>query len=310
MIVLIDGNNLAYRNFAAHAALSTRRGVKTGAVFGSLVSVCKITSHYAPDAIVVFWDGHDRKSGWRKRLYRDYKAQRVEQDPQAHSDYRVQLDRLRVAFDLLGFPQTSVRAVEADDLIGIATAELEARGESSLIVSSDKDFYQLLSSRVSICRKGHEQYTTASFVREFAISPSQWVDARALMGDASDNIHGVATIGEKRALALIKEYGAIEGIMLARVASDARTSFAKRVQEQSSAVLLNRLLVTIPRSASKEYYDDEQRSRILTAVRSTSMQNAGFDRRRFETFCRVYELHSIQEEMNVWERLFQRRKSA
>ena len=199
-ILLIDGNSLANRAFYALPFLTDPQGRASGAVFGFTNILCKIISEDKPDGIIVAFD-HARKT-FRNNLYADYKGTRKETPPELRSQFPLIKDLLRE----MGILVIEEDGIEADDIIGTAAKSIE--GEK-IILSGDRDLLQLISpdTEVWLTIKGVtllNKVNLSNLKLNFEISrPDQIIELKALMGDSSDNIPGVAGIGEKTALKLL-----------------------------------------------------------------------------------------------------------
>lgn len=211
-LFLLDGHSLAYRAFyAIDAALSTKDGRPTNAVYGFALMLNKLMEMNHPEYVVATFDRG--KPTIRMERYAEYKAQR-EKTPQELS---VQFDYIKEMLSGMGVPIFEVDGHEADDCIGTLTLLAEGAGIESVIVTSDRDSLQLISPmvKVMLTRKGvteTEIMGEDEVLAKYGLKPPQLIDLKALMGDASDNIKGVKGIGEKTALALIQQFGSIEQV--------------------------------------------------------------------------------------------------
>ncbi len=298
-ILIIDGNNIAYRNFAAHKELRTSEGESTGAVFGFLNSLRHLVKYIKPILIVVCWDG-GRKT-WRKDVFAEYKANRSQDGD--YDDYQHQIERLKEVLCHLQAFQIQVADVEADDLVGIIYGELSKSHPEVrfVIVSSDKDYYQLLGTDLYIVdrRTGKNHVYSANwFQKQFGIYPHQWIDVRAIEGDTSDNIPGVKGVGPVNAIRLIQEHGSLEGIALA----NADDRFARLVVLNLEKALLYRQLVRIPLAPSTTLYKSYQLREIwnqIVIIKETKTPRL-IMREPFTDFCLRLELESIFQYRNLW----------
>ncbi len=204
-IVLVDGNSLVYRSFFAIPRLTNREGVPTNAAYGFATVLRKILAEESPEHVAVVFDAGG--TNFRHRLYPEYKANR----PPTPDDLVVQMPLTRQVCEALGLPILEVRDVEADDVIGTLAARAEAEGFEVFIVSSDKDFLQLVSDRVTVIQPGKEdRYGPAGVAEKFGVPPEKVTDVLGLVGDSVDNVPGVPGIGIKGAVSLIKEWGSLE----------------------------------------------------------------------------------------------------
>jgi len=207
-VVLIDGSNLVYRAFfALPNSLMTSAGMHTNGIYGFALMFRKIFAGKWPAMGAVTFDiGGSVK---REAQYADYKATR-ESMP---SDLAAQLPHVYALIEAHGFPILRVPGVEADDVIGTLTREALAAGHEVHIVTTDKDFAQLVEERVRLVDTLKDLTFDAEMVRKkWGIDPRQMVDYLALIGDTIDNIPGVPGIGEKSAKELLATYGSFDGI--------------------------------------------------------------------------------------------------
>jgi DNA polymerase-1 len=213
-LFLIDGNSLAYRAFfALPESIATSTGVPTNAIFGFASMLVKILTDYGPKATVVVWDrGH---SG-RKEVYAEYKAQRSSR-PDLLKEQWPALEPLVEAF---GYRNLGLEGFEADDVIA-SIAERAKREEPPIqvmVVTGDRDAYQLVDERVSIMTTSRGITDTRVYDREgvidrYGIPPELVPDFIGLKGDTSDNIPGVPGIGDKTAADLLQRFGSLEEVL-------------------------------------------------------------------------------------------------
>ena len=218
--LLIDGNNLAIRSAFANNELSNGDGVPTGVHFGVFNSLINLNEKYPDYQFLVVWDGKSKRrmaeseEGVKKGLIQStYKANRKKDEvPQALLDFYDQSPFLKKAIGKTGIPQIRLSEYETDDVI--ASYCHKFKNDEVLCVTSDKDFYQLLSDNVSLWDGMKEKLTTKDeWEKEFGITPKQYVDCGALSGDSGDNIFGIPGWGEKGALKAIKECGSWEKVI-------------------------------------------------------------------------------------------------
>ncbi|MGH7158260.1 MAG: DNA polymerase I [Candidatus Saccharimonadales bacterium] len=212
-LVIIDGMSVFYRGFYAMPNLSTKDGTPTGGVYGFAVMALEIVKKLKPDYVCVAWDKPKTNIRSRLALYDQYKAGRKAPPP----DFYAQLPLLHDLLDSLGWPLYEADDYEADDLMGAFAMQAGKKGIESYLVTSDLDVLQLVNPHTHIytVKKGFsniELFNEASFREKYGVGAHQWVDVKALKGDSSDNIPGVAGVGEKTALELIKQYDTLEGV--------------------------------------------------------------------------------------------------
>jgi DNA polymerase-1 len=252
-LFLVDGYALIYRAFFAmlRRPLTTSRGENTSAAWGVVNFLLRLADRHHP--AYVAWV-HDAGTSFRHETYPEYKATRQKLDEQLQQDFDRSVERIETLLGAFRIPLVAVEGYEADDVIGTLAVQAAERGVDTVIVSGDKDFYQLVGEHVTLLNPGRggpaaveEQHVTlANAVERLGVPPGQTVDYLALVGDSADNVPGVRGVGEKTAQKLLAEYGALEEI-LAR----AGEVTAKRVREalltDADRARLSRELVTIRR---------------------------------------------------------------
>ncbi len=207
-LILIDGNSLLNRAFYATPAFTTKDGQPTNGVFGFVKLLLKMIADKKPTHVAVAFDVH--APTFRHLMYGDYKAGRKPTPQELLSQFPILKDVLR----LMGICICEKAGHEADDIIGTLAKRFSL---PTYIYTGDRDAYQLVDESTTVCftRKGVSdllELTGYNFKDEIGLTPAQIIDYKALMGDKSDNIPGVAGIGEKSAYALLKKYGSLDGI--------------------------------------------------------------------------------------------------
>ncbi len=246
-LVLIDGHALAYRAyFGMPATFSTASGEPTHAVYGFTNMILAVWKEYAPDYFIVTFDKGDT---FRHHMYAEYKATREKMPDDLRSQIQ-RIDQLVRAFNMPVFTQ---EGFEADDLLGTLANQAAARGIEALIVTGDRDAFQLVGPNIKVIISGRkfadrEEYDEAKVVERYGVTPAQLIELKGLVGDASDNIPGVKGIGEKGGAKLIQDFGTLEGIYqnLAKISASVR---AKLEADRDSAFLsrdLGRIITTVP----------------------------------------------------------------
>ncbi len=211
-LVLIDGHSLLYRAFYATRPLSTTDGRPTNAIYGFAGMLWQILEDEQPDAIVVAMD--TAAPTFRHEEFTDYKAHR----PETAESFIVQVPAVRELVEAMGIPVIALEGFEADDVLGTLTHRARAQGYQVLIVTGDQDALQLVDEGAFVLmpQKGMGQtvrYDEQAVRERFGLEPSQLPDFKALKGDPSDNIPGVPGIGEKKAVALLKQFGTVENLL-------------------------------------------------------------------------------------------------
>src|SRR5688572_7018012 len=212
-LVVIDGKSVFYRGYYAMPNLSTKDGRPTGGVYGFAVMALEIVKKLEPDYVCVAWDKRHTNIRSRLQLYPQYKAGRKP----APEDFYDQVELLLGLLQSLGWPLYELDDYEADDIMATFATQAKAKNIETYLVTSDLDVLQLVNSHTHIytLKKGLsniELFNVASFEEKYGVGAHQWIDVKALKGDASDNIPGVGGIGEKTALELIDKYESLEGV--------------------------------------------------------------------------------------------------
>ena len=210
-IMILDGNSLLFRAFYALPPLKTKKGQYTNAVYGFLSMLYKLIDTYSPEYLCVAFD--PEKPTFRHQQYKDYKATRQK----APSELVQQFQLIRDVLDIHRIKRVEVEGFEADDLAGTFACAAKEQGTDVYLVTSDKDYLQLIDENVKVIltKKGvsnTEEMDLKSMEEEYGLTPEQFVDLKSLMGDSSDNIPGVSGVGEKTALKLMQEYKSLDNI--------------------------------------------------------------------------------------------------
>lgn len=212
-LVIIDGKSVFYRGYYAMGALSTSDGTPTGGIYGFAAIAMEIVKQLSPTKVVVAWDSKS-STAKRKALYGDYKAGRTKPG----EDFYAQIPLLRKLILALGWEFVECDGYEADDIIGTLALQADEAGDyDTYIVSSDLDMLQIVDENTRMFRilKGFsqlEELDVAGVEAKYSIKKAQFLDLKALKGDASDNIPGVPGIGEKTAVKLLGQYGTLDGV--------------------------------------------------------------------------------------------------
>lgn len=212
-LMVLDGNSIVNRAFYGIRLLTTRDGTPTNAVYGFLNILQKLINEEAPDALCVTFDL--KGPTFRHEQYEKYKAQRKAMP----DELAIQMPILKEVLDAMNVPRYELEGWEADDLIGTIAKRCEGEGWECVIVTGDKDSFQLVTDLIHVrhvkTRMGQtetREYDVAEFRKEYGFAPVHMIDLKALMGDPSDNIPGVAGVGEKTAMDLIQRFGTVEEI--------------------------------------------------------------------------------------------------
>ena len=242
-IILLDGNSLSYRAFYAMPALQNKSGLYTNSVYGFTLMLERMLEDIKPKyALVAFDKG---KQTFRHKTYQDYKGTR----DKTPSELVEQFGYVRELLDSYGIKYEEHFDYEADDIIGSYAKLAEKAGLEVIIISGDKDLTQLASDNITVyyTRRGVTEvdHYTPEFINEkYGLSPKQIIDMKGLMGDKSDNIPGIAGIGEKTAIKLLAEYKTVENV-LDNIDNISGKKLKERLAEGKEDALLSKELATI-----------------------------------------------------------------
>ena len=267
-VFLVDGYALIYRAFFAMIArpLTTKRGENTSAVWGITNFLLRLYENYHPE--YVGWV-HDRGVSFRTAQYPEYKATREKLSDELQQDFDRSLERVCQILDAFHIPVIAINGYEADDVVATLADRVARDGLQAVIVSGDKDFYQLIGPGIALLNPGRggqaaveEQWVDQTNASErLGVPPKQVVDFLALVGDTSDNIPGVKGVGDKTALQLLETYGDLETI-LARAADIPGKRPREALLQNAENARLSRQLVTLQRDVPVEL--DLEQLRVRT----------------------------------------------
>ena len=252
-LYLIDGYALIYRAFYAMIArpLTTRRGENTSAAWGVTNFLIRLLETRRPDYLA--WV-HDVGESFRHQTYPAYKATREKLTDELQQEFDRSVERIEAILEAFRVPVVGVEGYEADDVIGTLATTAAARGLQAVIVSGDKDFYQLIGPGIALLNPGRggpaaveEQWVDQSNASaRLGVPPERVIDYLALVGDSSDNIPGVKGVGEKTALELLKTLGDLDAILAGADRIPGKRA-REAVQQHAELARLSRDLVTIRR---------------------------------------------------------------
>ena len=281
-LFLIDGNSLAYRAFfALPESIGTSDGRPTNAIYGLASMLVKIIDEHHPQGVVVAWDAG--MSG-REVTYDLYKAQRKPRPDLL----REQWPHLMPLVEAFGYTNVKVEGYEADDVIASLTRQAREQGIEVMVVTGDRDAYQLVGEgvRVMSTSRGITEtkiYDSEAVLERYGVPPELITDMMGLRGDTSDNIPGVPGIGEKTATQLLQRFGSLEGVL----SSVEEISGAKRKQnltEHADDARMSKALATLQ-------YE------IETGVDLAAAMGSEPDRGALREFMREFELRAVLERL-------------
>lgn len=238
-LLLIDGNNILFRAFYAIRLLTNKKGQFTNALTGFMNTYLRVVKEEQPDLIAAAFDTH--APTFRHEMYDGYKGTRNK----APDELIQQMPVIRELLTALGVKIIEKDGFEADDIIGTLSRAAAEKGMECVIMTGDRDSFQLINDSVTVrypSTKGDVMYTPEKIGEVYGVTPREMLEVKTLMGDTSDNIPGVAGIGEKTALSLIQKYHTVEyiyeNIDTIEVTNGVRT---KLINGKDSALLSRKL---------------------------------------------------------------------
>src|SRR6478672_9173649 len=281
-LFLIDGNSLAYRAFfALPESIGTSDGRPTNAIYGLASMLVKIIDEHHPQGVVVAWD-----AGWsgREKTYDLYKAQRKPRPDLL----REQWPHLMPLVEAFGYTNVKVEGYEADDVIASLTRQAREEGIEVMVVTGDRDAYQLVGEgvRVMSTSRGITEtkiYDSEAVLERYGVSPELITDLMGLRGDTSDNIPGVPGIGEKTATQLLQKFGSLEAV-LANVDDISGAKRKQNLVDHADDARMSKELATLQ-------YEIETGVDLAGAMASEP------DRGALREFMREFELRAVLERL-------------
>ena len=244
-LVLIDGHSILNRAFYGVPELTNAKGLHTNAVYGFLNIMFKILEEEKPDYLAVAFDVH--APTFRHKMYDAYKGTRKPMPEELREQVPVMKDVLRAMHVVI----MECEGLEADDILGTLAKKAEAEGMEVSLVSGDRDLLQISDEHIKIripkTKMGKteiEDYYPEDVVKAYQVTPLQFIDLKALMGDTADNIPGVPKVGQKTATELMVQYGSLENIY-AHVEEISKKSIRESLMENKDLADLSKTLATI-----------------------------------------------------------------
>ena len=239
-VFLIDGMSHIFRAHYAIRGLTNSQGVPTNAVYGFATMLRKLIRQYKPQYLAVVFDGS--QPTFRHEAYQEYKANRTAMP----EDLAVQFPYIRRLCEALRVPILELERYEADDIIGTFACRAGEQNLEAVIVSNDKDMFQLVCGNVQVLHQAKEDvlFDAAKVESFFGVPPQQVIDVLGLMGDSVDNVPGAPGIGEKGARDLIKRFGSLDKL-LASASEVERKAYRESLQNHREQILQSKELVTI-----------------------------------------------------------------
>ncbi len=249
-LLVLDGNSILNRAFYGIKLLSTKAGDFTNGIYGFLTMFKKLLDETEPDAVAIAFDM--RAPTFRHKQYAGYKANRKGMPPELAQ----QMPVLQELLTDLGYRVVTCEGWEADDILGTLAAACESRGDACLIATGDRDSLQLVSGKTSVrlatTKFGQPQvtlYDEAKIMEDYGVTPRQMIDLKAIQGDSSDCIPGVAGIGPKGAGELIRKFGSVEYIYSHLEELDIKPGVRDKLEKSRDNAFLSYDLGTIRKNA-------------------------------------------------------------
>ncbi len=295
-VMMLDGNSIVNRAFYGIRLFSNKEGLYTNAVYGFLNILLKFLDEEKPDGVCVAFDVHAPTI--RSRKYEAYKAQRTGMP----DELAVQMPVLKEVLDAMNICRFELEGYEADDILGTFSRKMTESGGESVIVTGDRDSLQLVGehSRVKFVSTAMGQtktidYTPEIFFEEFGFEPQKLIDYKALMGDPSDNIPGVAGIGKKTASELVQRFGTIQEIYQNLDEIDIKPAVRKKLEAGRDMAFLSYDLATIDCNVPLKLDVNE----LLSKPYDTKKLYALFLKLEFKSFIEKMSLNSENFQMET-----------
>ena len=245
-ILVVDGNSIVNRAFYGIRPLTNKDGQFTHAIYGFLTMLGKIEREENPDAVAIAFDL--KAPTFRHKAYDGYKANRKGMPPELAS----QMPPLKELLGLLGYKIVTCEGYEADDILGTFASACDKSGDECVIATGDRDSLQLASDKTTIhlcTNKQDIRYTPEKIMEDYGVTPSELIEIKAIQGDTSDNIPGVAGIGPKGAGDLIQKYHSVQYIYDHLDELDIKDGVRKKLTASKENAIMSRMLGEICRTA-------------------------------------------------------------
>ena len=296
--LVIDGNSVFNRAFYGIKLLSTSEGIFTNAIYGFLNILFSISDEVKPDATAITFDV--KAPTFRHEYYSEYKATRKGMPP----ELAMQLPILKELLVDLGYTLAEKKGFEADDLIGTFSKTCTDKGYECVIATGDRDSLQLVNDNVTVRltatfagRTSSTVYDTETFREKYCTDPTGLIDIKALMGDSSDNVPGVAGIGEKTACALISKYKSIEYIYDHLDEIEATQSVKNKLEAGKDSAFMSKYLVTIKKDVD---FDSDPASYRRKPINRPAA---------YKTFMKL-EMPTMIQRLNLWDAMDEAQETA
>ena len=296
-LLLIDGHSILNRAFYGVPPLNNAAGIPTNAVYGFLNIMLRIVDEEKPDYITVAFDL--KAPTFRHKMYEEYKGTRKPMP----DELREQVPLIKETLNAMGIKTVEFAGYEADDILGTLAYKAQEAGLMVSVLSGDRDLLQLATSKIKIripkTKKGQteiEDYYADDVVNLYGVTPKEFIDLKALMGDTADNIPGVPGIGEKTAAAIIKEYKSIE-CAYENVDSIKPTRAKNSLSENYDLAKLSKELATINLQVPLEYEFDDAKVQDFYTMEAYEL----FKKFEFKSMLQRFDNKSVENANEVVE---------
>ncbi|MDR2933334.1 MAG: DNA polymerase I, partial [Oscillospiraceae bacterium] len=283
-LLAVDGNSILNRAYYGIKLLSTKDGIFTNGIYGFLSILLRMQQETAPDLIAVTFDM--RAPTFRHKRYEGYKANRKGRP----DELAQQMPYLKELLGYLGYAIVELEGYEADDLLGTLARRCLESGDECVIATGDRDSFQLVGGGVSVRlastkggRPQAEMIDEAAIAEKYGgITPAELIEVKALMGDSSDNIPGVAGVGEKTALALIGQYHSVDAIYSDLDNLDIKDNLREKLRAGRDMAYMSRELAeincaapieTTPRDCVKQPVDNAAAYNLMARLEIFSLMD-------------------------------------
>ncbi|MBE6531219.1 MAG: DNA polymerase I [Ruminococcaceae bacterium] len=293
-ILIVDGNSILNRAYYGVRPLTTKDGLYTNAVYGMYSILSKNINTVSPDYCVVAFDL--KAPTFRHKMYDLYKANRKGMP----EELAMQLPYAKECVKDMGFTLLELEGYEADDILGTVSAKAAELGIHSYLLTGDRDSLQLIDDNTTVLLATNKEtlnFDRELFVSTYGISPSQFADVKALMGDSSDNIPGVPGIGEKTAFKLIAEFSSLEGVYAGYQDSKLTPSVKQKLTDGKESALISQKLAIIDRAAPIDFDID---SHEYKGIKSREMRSL-FEKLEFFSLIKKLGLDKLGEDAEIKE---------
>ncbi|MFP4476891.1 MAG: DNA polymerase I [Desulfatibacillaceae bacterium] len=252
-LYLIDGSAYLHRAYHAIRGLATSTGLPTNATFGYTRILIRLMQEKQPEYAAVVFD--PKGPTFRHEMYEDYKANR----PPMPDDMRAQVPYIHEVTEAFNIPLLEEPGYEADDVIGMLAVQAQEQGFDVVVVTGDKDMNQLVTDHCIIWDPMRDRVIDRAAIKEkYGLEPEQLMDVMGFWGDTSDNIPGVPGVGEKKAVALVREYGGMDGVY-EHLDEMKKSRQKENLAEYRDQAYLSRKLVTIATEGPVEFSPEDYR---------------------------------------------------